>query len=227
MTRAQAANPSPSELPTPPKPPVAVKGREDGLHVTVTDATAPDLERSLQVQLERRASKFFSGAPVVLEMPGGALDLALAARVGAVVEHAGMRVTAVVSSGGDRPRGKPGERPADQAPFADDRALVFVGTVRSGQRVAHEGSVLVLGDVNPGGEVAAGGSVVVWGRLRGFVEAGVADGTKDAIVCALDLAPTQLRIGQALARAPEEVERTPVPEVARERDGRIVVEAWR
>ena len=78
-----------------------------------------------------------------------------------------------------------------------------------------------------GGEVSAGGSVVVWGRLRGFVEAGQAPGARDAVVCALDLAPTQLRIGDSLARAPEEAERTPVPEVARESDGRIVVEAWR
>ena len=100
------------------------------------------------------------------------------------------------------------------------------GTVRSGQRVAHEGAVVVVGDVNPGAEVIAGGSVVVWGRLRGIVEAGVAEGGEHSIVCALDLAPTQLRIGPALARAPEEPDRTPVPEVARQVDGQIVVDAW-
>ena len=60
--------------------------------------------------------------------------------------------------------------------------------------------MLVLGDVNPGAEVVAGGSVVVWGRLRGVVEAGQAEGSGPAVVCALDLAPTQLRLGTALAR---------------------------
>jgi septum site-determining protein MinC len=219
---------SPSELPTPPKPPVTVKGREDGLFVTVTRAADDDLEGSLSAALQRRAGRFFAGAPVVLEMPAGKLDLALAARLAGVIQEAGLTVTAVVTAEAADARGRPRERP--KAPSAEptgDGGLVVSGTVRSGQRLTNAGSVVVLGDVNPGGEVSAGGSVVVWGRLRGFVEAGQAPEAADCVVCALDLAPVQLRIGDALARAPEDEARTPVPEVAREVDGRIVVEAWR
>ncbi len=90
----------------------------------------------------------------------------------------------------------------------------------------YEGSVVVLGDVNPGAEIVAAGSVLVWGRLRGKVEAGVgADAT--AVVCALDLAPSQLRIGPVIARAPDDPHHRPEPEVAQLRDGQIVVTAWR
>ena len=54
-----------------------------------------------------------------------------------------------------------------------------------------------------------------------------ATGDRTAIVCALDLAPTQLRIGSHIARAPEEEERVPViPEIARVHDGGILVEPW-
>jgi septum site-determining protein MinC len=211
-----------------------VKGREDGLRVTVSDAPAAEVEASLRGQLQRRAAAFFGGAPVVLEMPPGGLDLALAQRLAAIVEKAGMRVTAVVEATADRDRRRVGAARGAYDGARDSvvegerlEALVVPGTVGDGRRVVHDGSVVVLGDVEEGAEILAGGSVLVWGSLRGVVEAGLVGGAADAVVCALDLAPTQLRIGRSVARAPDEAGRQPVPEVAREADGLIVVEAWR
>jgi septum site-determining protein MinC len=103
--------------------------------------------------------------------------------------------------------------------------LVARRTLRSGQQLRHPGSVAVLGDVNPGAEIVAGGDIIVWGKLRGTVHAG-AMGNDKAIVCALDLAPTQLRIAQYIARSPEGRRRKPIPEVARVRKGQIVAESW-
>jgi septum site-determining protein MinC len=84
---------------------------------------------------------------------------------------------------------------------------------------------VVIGDVNPGAEVVAGGDIVVWGRARGLVHAG-ALGDEGAVVCALDLAPMQLRIAGAIARSPEERRREPVPETAALREGQIVAAPW-
>ncbi|HUS70799.1 MAG TPA: hypothetical protein VM075_08520 [Anaerolineae bacterium] len=54
-----------------------------------------------------------------------------------------------------------------------------------------------------------------------------ATGDRTAIVCALVLAPTQLRIGSHIARAPEEEERVPgIPAIARMYDGGMLVEPW-
>jgi septum site-determining protein MinC len=103
--------------------------------------------------------------------------------------------------------------------------LVARRTLRSGQQLRHPGSIAVLGDVNPGAEIVAGGDIIVWGKLRGTVHAG-AMGNDNAIVCALDLAPTQLRIAQYFARSPEGRRRKPTPEVARVRNGQIVAESW-
>jgi septum site-determining protein MinC len=47
------------------------------------------------------------------------------------------------------------------------------------------------------------------------------------VVCALDLAPTQLRIAGYIARSPEEKRRRPVPEMARVRDDHIEAMPWR
>lgn len=108
---------------------------------------------------------------------------------------------------------------------ATDKAVLVQRTLRSGQSLRHPGHVVIVGDVNPGAEVVAGGSVVVWGRLRGLVHAGALD-DEDAVICALDLAPTQLRIGRHISRSPEERPSKPSPEKVSVRDGRIVAVAW-
>ncbi|GAB4570771.1 MAG: septum site-determining protein MinC [Anaerolineae bacterium] len=98
-------------------------------------------------------------------------------------------------------------------------------TLRSGRKIRSEGHVVVIGDVNPGAEIIAGGDVIVWGRLRGLVHAG-AHGDETATVCALDMAPVQLRIAGHIATSPKEHRRDPRPEIAMIRDNRIVVESW-
>lgn len=114
--------------------------------------------------------------------------------------------------------------PLESDIFGSDGVLVRQ-TLRSGQRVRHTGHVVVIGDVNPGSEIIAGGDVVVWGRLRGTVHAG-ARGDTNALICALELAPTQLRIADTIAISPEESRRPPRPEMASVRQGQIVAEEW-
>jgi septum formation inhibitor MinC len=110
--------------------------------------------------------------------------------------------------------------------MAPPQPVLVHRTVRSGQTITHPGTIVIVGDVNPGAEVIAGGDVLVWGRLRGVVHAG-ADGDNNAIVGALVLAPTQLRIGTQVARAPDERRLYEAPaEMARVRGGQIIVEPW-
>jgi septum site-determining protein MinC len=112
----------------------------------------------------------------------------------------------------------------------EDRAILVRRTLRSGQSLHHSGHVVVIGDVNPGAEIIAGGDVLVWGRLRGIVHAG-AGGDDNAVVCALSLAPMQLRISRYIARSPgggsdQGRTSTIAPEVASVQDGHIVVQLW-
>lgn len=67
------------------------------------------------------------------------------------------------------------------------------GSLRSGQRIEVEGSIVILGDVNSGAEVIAVDNIVVLGTLRGLAHAG-AKGNKDAIISAGKLDAVQLRI---------------------------------
>ncbi len=106
----------------------------------------------------------------------------------------------------------------------EDAAIWVKGPLRSGGRVLYEGNVVVMGDVNPGAEIVAGGSVIVWGRLRGVVHAG-AQGNEKAVVCALELVPTQLRIAGEIAVSPKKQGKNQ-PEIACLKDGQLMAEPW-
>lgn len=73
------------------------------------------------------------------------------------------------------------------------------GSLRSGQKLETEGSIVVLGDVNSGAEVVASDNIVVLGNLRGLAHAG-AKGNKKAIIAAGNLDTVQIRISNILKR---------------------------
>ena len=66
-------------------------------------------------------------------------------------------------------------------------------SIRSGQKIEAEGSVVIIGDVNAGAEVIARDNIIVQGTLRGLAHAG-AKGNKDAIITAGNLEAVQVRI---------------------------------
>lgn len=71
------------------------------------------------------------------------------------------------------------------------------GSIRSGQRIEEEGSVVILGDVNSGAEIIAADNIVVLGTLRGLAHAG-AKGNRKAIIAAGKLDTVQLRIANVV-----------------------------
>lgn len=109
---------------------------------------------------------------------------------------------------------------------ADPALLIHQGTLRAGDHLQSEGSVLLLGDVNPGARISAAGHVLVWGRLRGVAHAGRRGDTAARIV-ALQLRPLQLRIASAVARGPEDSPPEGLAEEARLEGGEIRIEPAR
>lgn len=81
------------------------------------------------------------------------------------------------------------------------------GSLRSGQKIEFEGSLVILGDVNAGSEVLAGENIVVLGILRGMAHAG-AKGNKEAIIAAASIESAQIRIANIV----KEIEREEIEE---------------
>ncbi len=70
----------------------------------------------------------------------------------------------------------------------------YRGTLRRGQILETESSIIVLGDVNPGSSVIAAGDIVVLGSLRGNAYAG-GNGRPGHYIAALEMAPQKIKIG--------------------------------
>lgn len=92
-------------------------------------------------------------------------------------------------------------------------SLYLETTVRSGREINYPGTVVILGDVNAGGLIVAAGDILIWGKLKGVAHAG-AKGNSKCRIMALEMQPTQLRIADAVARAPENPPQQYYPEVA-------------
>lgn len=107
----------------------------------------------------------------------------------------------------------------------EGRTKFYRKTLRSGQIIRYPGNIVIIGDANPGSEIFAGGNVIVLGNLKGDVHAGVSGNTK-AIISAFRLQPKILQIASVVTRAPEDDEKPYYPEIAKIKDGTIIVEPY-
>ena len=96
----------------------------------------------------------------------------------------------------------PMEERTTPLPNCDDGRF-YKGTLRSGQAIDSDSSIIIIGDVNPGASVTAKGNIIVLGCLKGTAFAG-SDGNSKSFVAALDMIPMQIRIGNVIARAPDD-----------------------
>ena len=213
-----------------------IKGIRDGLLITLAGADWPDLVAALIDNIENR-SAFFRGGRVTLDVGPQELRVAELSTLRDQLSERGVALWAVLSESLVTERtaqnlglatrlAKPARAEIHEVsePLPEDVAKWVKGPLRSGGRVAFDGNVVVLGDVNSGAEIVASGSIIVWGRLRGMVHAG-AQGDETAVVCALELAPMQLRIASQIAISPKKQGKSQ-PEVARLQDGALTAEPW-
>ncbi len=219
---------------------VSIKGTSNGLVVTL--GKEGELDTLLSELTGRLAATgaFFKGGRVAVEVGERRLNAGDIRTIQTLLDRSEVNLWAVISN--NEHTLAAAERlgletrlhtptPTAPSPVAADESsqgVLLRQTLRSGQTVHHPGHVVIIGDVNPGAEIVAGGDVVIWGRLRGVVHAG-AMGDDEAMVCALSLAPPQLRIGHHIARSPEgKKNHSPnQPETASVQGGKIVVEAWK
>lgn len=182
-----------------------IKGLRDGLLITLDH---PSWDEACQELLGyvREKQSFFQGARLALDVGVHVLKVADLTALRDQLSEKGISLWAVLSASPvtentaqllglatrvSRPH--PQEFVSSSVSVSDETALWLGRTLRSGTRVEFPGHVVVWGDVNPGAEIVAGGNILVWGRVRGSVHAG-AQGDQDAVIAALELAPTQARI---------------------------------
>ena len=220
------------------RPKIQIKGIRDGLLVTIGDGAWTDAHNALLEQLDQQV-EFLKGARLALDVGNHVLKAVELGQLRNEISERELSLWAVLSNSPttvktaqtlglatriSAPRPELTTARTETNLHGGEEAILVHRTLRSGFSLQYAGHVVVIGDVNPGAQVIAGGDVIVWGRLRGMVHAG-AEGDEGAVVCALDLSPTQLRIAGKIATTPQRRGK-PQPEIARLQNGQVVAEAW-
>jgi septum site-determining protein MinC len=222
---------------------VAIKGIKDGLLIALSPTEEwLTITSDLAARIDQQSS-FFTGARITVDLGERPVPKHELTSLKALLERRGLSLWAVLSdsdttldaalaldlrtsSGGIVP-GEDGSEGTEVSPEESGSPGVLIRrTLRSGRSVHSHGHVVVFGDVNAGAQIIAAGDIIIWGRLRGSVHAG-AYGDEEAIICALDMIPTQLRIAGYIATSPDDKRHKPKPEMASVRSDQIVVEAWK
>jgi len=220
------------------RPKILIKGIREGLLITLGDAEWQSSRQALLDHLDQQGA-FLKGARLALDVGNQVLKAVELSQLRNEISERELTLWAVISNSPTTEKtaqtlglatrlSKPLPdvvAPLPQTRFQDgDPAILVHRTLRSGFSIQNSGHVVIVGDVNPGAEIIAGGDVLVWGRLRGMVHAG-AQGDQNAVVCALDLSPTQLRIANQIAITPKRRGK-PQPEMASIRNGQVISEIW-
>lgn len=220
------------------RPKIEIKGIRDGILITLGEGSWEELHPELLKVLDEQAD-FFRGGRLAIEAGNQILKAAELSQLIKEVSDREVTLWAVLSNSPvtettsqtlglatrlSKPRPELTAARINTNLSQGENAIFINRTLRSGYSVQHQGHIIIYGDVNPGAEIIASGSVLVWGHLRGLVHAG-AEGDENAMVCALDLSPTQLRIAGKIAIAPQRKGKEK-PEKAYLVNGQVVAEYW-
>lgn len=202
---------------------VLFKGTKDGITV-MFDPEAPF--DTLCDQLEKKvveASKFFDHVKTAMAFKGRDFTAEEEETLLKIIaKHATMDVTFVKTENNEL---KELSELLAKEMSPSNLTKFHRGSLRNGQKIEFNGSVVVVGDVNPGAEIKAGGNIIVLGQLKGMAHAGC-KGMTEAFVTAIFMAPVQLRIADIITRFPEENKKGPKPpEYAFVQNGQIFVMA--
>jgi len=217
---------------------IQIKGIREGLLIVLGEGDWEDVRTRFLEEVDEQAA-FLKGARLAVDVGNHTIKAVEMGSLRDALSDRGLSLWAVISTSAttevtaqtlglatrlNKPRQDRDARPLDTTVQSGEQAVLVHRTLRSGFSLHYDGHVVIIGDVNPGAEIIASGDVIVWGRLRGMVHAG-AGGNDGAIVCALDLAPTQLRIAGQIAITPQRRGKAP-PEMAQIKNGQVIAEAW-
>lgn len=180
---------------------VIIKSNAYGL-ILILDPDIP-FEQLLQDvgQKFRDAAKFFKNAQMALTFRGRVLTREQERQlVCAITENSSLNIICLVD---EQPESEEYYKEAITRSIeseAQNDGQFYRGTLRAGQVLETERSVVILGDVNPGAQVISRGNIIVLGCCMGNVYAG-ASGNSDCFAAGLIMKPNQIRIADKTARS--------------------------
>ncbi|MEN8171664.1 MAG: septum site-determining protein MinC [Chloroflexota bacterium] len=217
-------------------PNIKIKGTRDGISIAVEPGDWSEIRNALLEHIDKQIA-FLENAQLTLDVGEHALKAAEMGRLRDQLADRTIKLQTIISQSPITERSAQSlgigiraamhikhSPPPLNTSIGGEGAVLTKRTLRSGHSINFRGHVVVVGDVNPGAEIIADGNILVWGHLRGSVHAG-ASGNENAIVCALELAPQQLRISDHISeKRPSKIIKK--PKAARLEEQEILIETW-
>lgn len=215
---------------------INIKGTRDGLIILINPAYDFELIKAKLSEKISSAKGFFSGAKFTIESPSKYTPeekqqlTEICCQNGLIFDQNIQLKRNQSSTSKARPTGQTqqeifwtqGLTPQE----LQQNCLLWQKNLRNGQVLNYPGHIAILGDVHPGAQIIAEGNIIVMGALKGVAHAG-AKGNKKAVIMAYSLAPTQLRIADVIARAPEQQNHSyHYPEIAYLKNNQIIIEEY-
>jgi septum site-determining protein MinC len=206
---------------------ILIKGNKDGINTTINMNKFASFEDMLQVLIKKlsKGKHFYKGTTLILAMDLKAINKKEVEILKETLLNE-IQLKDIVLEDIEKEADKEIQKETKVFSGVTEGKTKFIRkTVRGGQSIRYQGNIVIIGDINSGAEVYASGNVIVLGRIKGKVSAGT-NGNSKAVIAAFLLQPEILTIANVIAMSPDDVEKPSYPELAKIKDGAIIVEPY-
>ena len=213
------------------KNPVIIKSFQNGLSIYL-DEEMPFAELLEEIALKfKESAHFFKDASMVLSFEGRQLsEIEERQIVNTITVNSSLNVVCIMGKNEETNKNfvKALQKLSDHQQAMENAGQFYKGTLKDGQSLETENSVIVLGDVYPGASIISNKDIVILGGLYGQAYAG-GGGTEGHFVVALEMSPEKLKIGDFKYKTSEKQGKWSIkpkiqPKIAYVVDGRVIME---
>ena len=213
------------------KNPVIIKSFPNGLSIYL-DEEMPFDQLLKEIGLKfKESAHFFKNASMVLAFEGRKLsDQEERMIINTITANSELNVMCIMGKKEETNNNyiKALQKLSYHQQVMENAGQFYKGTLKDGQMLETENSIIVLGDVYPGACVISSKDIIILGGLYGQAYAG-GNGEDGHFVVALEMSPEKLKIGDFKYKTSEKQSKWPIkpkvqPKIAYVEDGRVKLE---
>ena len=213
------------------KNPVIIKSVQNGLSIYL-DEEMPFADLLNEIAFKfKESAHFFKDASMVISFEGRSLsDQEERQLVNTITANSSLNVMCIMGKNEETNKNfvKALQKVSYHQQALENAGQFYKGTLKDGQVLETENSLIVLGDVYPGASVISNKDIVVLGGLYGHAYAG-GNGEEGHFVVALEMSPEKLKIGDFKYKTSEKQSKWSIkpkiqPKIAYVKDGRVIME---
>lgn len=186
---------------------VIIKGNKYGIVLRLNDSIPFDELKEEIIQKFISSANFWGSAQMALTIEGRVLSSEEEAELLDIISNnTDLSIVCIMDNDKNREETfrqliepQSAAKTVSETELLQQSGQFYKGTLRSGQELECQTSIIILGNVNTGAKIVSAGNIIVLGALKGSAYAGVT-GNPNAFVVALEMDPIQIRIDDKIAR---------------------------